>query len=252
MSTGDITQVGNAPEMRGLSDAERVIDTFVAPSKTFADIRQRSARWWLPFVLLVLVTLGTSFVIDRQVGFDRAAESSVRQNPKQSERMEALPAEARAQQMHRMSAAMRYSSYSSPLLILLFVALFALVYWASFNFGLGAQTTYGQMFAVWMYASLPKLLTGVLTIITLYAGANTETYNLQNPVGTNPAYYLPDAAPWLRAALSFFDVFGLWQLALLVLGTAIVAKVSFGKAAAIVVGWWALGLALSAGLAAAF
>ena len=132
------------------------------------------------------------------------------------------------------------------------MAVFALLYWATFNFGLGAQITYGQMFAVWMYASLPKLFIGLLTMVTLYAGANTETYNLQNPVGTNPAYYLPDSAPWLRAALSFFDVFGLWQLALLVVGTAIVARVSTGKAASVVLGWWALGLVVSTGLAALF
>ena len=36
-----------------LSQAERVVDTFVAPRKTFTDIR-RSASWWLPFVLMVL------------------------------------------------------------------------------------------------------------------------------------------------------------------------------------------------------
>ena len=251
MSTRGMTQVDDLAGDHGLGDVARVVDTFVAPSKTFADIR-RSTRWWLPFALLMLVTLATSFVVDRQVGFTRVAENSIRQNPKQSEQFEEKTADVKAAQLHAMSLGMRYSSYGSPLLILLFVALFSLVYWATFNFGLGAQTTFGQMFAVWMYASLPKLLIGLLTIVTLYAGANTESYNLQNPVGTNPAYYLPDAAPWLRAALSFFDVFGLWQLALLVLGTAIVARVSTSKAASVVLGWWLLGMLLSAGLAALF
>ena len=40
----------------GLSQVERVVDTFVAPSKTFTDIL-RSTTWWLPFLLSVLVTL---------------------------------------------------------------------------------------------------------------------------------------------------------------------------------------------------
>jgi hypothetical protein len=40
--------------------------------------------------------------------------------------------------------------------------------------------------------------------------------------------------------LSFFDVIGIWNLVLLVIGTSIVAKVSRGKAAAVVVGWWVL------------
>ena len=34
------------PETQSLSEVERVIDTFVAPSKTFTDIR-RNASWWM-------------------------------------------------------------------------------------------------------------------------------------------------------------------------------------------------------------
>ena len=39
-----------------LSQAERFIDTFVAPSKTFADIR-RDASWWLPCVIATIFTI---------------------------------------------------------------------------------------------------------------------------------------------------------------------------------------------------
>jgi hypothetical protein len=62
---------------------------------------------------------------------------------------------------------------------------------------------------------------------------------------------MPDSGPALKAALSFFDVIGLWQLVLLVIGMAIVAKVSTGKAATVVVGWWVLGLLVSVAIAAA-
>ena len=51
--------VANAQSSIPLSQMERVIDTFVAPSKTFHDIL-RSASWWLPWLLGVLVTLGFS------------------------------------------------------------------------------------------------------------------------------------------------------------------------------------------------
>jgi energy-converting hydrogenase Eha subunit G len=62
---------------------------------------------------------------------------------------------------------------------------------------------------------------------------------------------MPDAAPWLKAFLSFFDVIGLWVLVLLIIGTAIVAKVSRGKAVMVVVGWWVVGLVISVGIAVA-
>lgn len=234
---------------RGLSEVERVVDTFVAPSKTFTDIL-RNARWWLPFALLVLVTLATTFVVDRQVGFERVAENQVHQSPKQEERMASLTPEQKAAQFRGMAKGYKYSSYGSFAFILIFVAIEALLFWASFNFGLGAQTTFGQMFAVIMYASLPRLLTGLLTIATLMFGNSADAYDMKNPVGTNPAYFMPDTAPALKAALSFFDVIGIWQLILLVIGTAIVARVSTGKAAAVVVGWWVVGMLISVGIAA--
>jgi Yip1 domain len=234
----------------GLSQVERVVDVFVAPSKTFKDIL-RSTSWWLPFVLMVLVTLGSTFVVEKQVGWDRVTENQVHQSPKSEERLASLTPEQRAAQMHLSANITRDVSYGSFVFILVFVAIFALIYWASFNFGLGAKTTFGQMFAVCMYAGLPRLLTGLLAILTLMFGNSADSYDIRNPVGTNLAYYMPDSSPALKAALSSFDVIGLWNLVLLIIGTAIVAKVSTGKAAAVVVGWWLLGLLISVGFTAA-
>jgi hypothetical protein len=234
----------------GLSEVERVVDVFVAPSKTFTDIL-RNAKWWLPFVLMVIVTLGVTVVVDKQVGFARVAENQIHQSPKQEEALNNLTPEQRAQRLQGMSVGYRYTSYASFVFILIFVAIGALLYWASFNFGLGARATYGQMFAVWMYASLPRLLTGLLTIVTLMFGGNADAYDMKNPVGTNPAYFVPDAPAGVKAVLSFFDVIGIWVLVLLIIGTAIVAKVPKGKAAMVVVGWWVVGLVISVGIAVA-
>jgi hypothetical protein len=234
----------------GLSQVERVVDTFVAPSKTFKDIL-RSTSWWLPFLLMVLISFGSAAVVEKQVGWERVAENQIHQNPKQEEAMANLTPEQRASRMQVTGKIYRYSSFGAFIFILVFVAIFALIYWASFNFGLGAKTTFGQMFAVCMYAGLPRLLTGLLSILTLLFGNSADSYDMRNPVGTNLAYFMPDSGPALKAALSFFDVIGLWNLLLLIIGTAIVAKVSTGKAAAVVVGWWILGLLISVGIAAA-
>jgi hypothetical protein len=246
----DAVAVAGQPSGPGLSQVERVVDTFVAPSKTFTDIL-RSTSWWLPFLLLVLVTLASTVVVEKQVGWERVAENQIRQNPKQEEAMASLTPEQRAGRMQVTAKIYRYTSYGSFVFILVFVAIFALIYWASFNFGLGAKTTFGQMFAVSMYASLPRLLIGILSILTLLFGNSAESYDMRNPAGTNLAYFMPDSGPALKAALGFFDLIGFWQLVLLVIGTAIVAKVSTGKAAAVVVGWWLLGMLISVGIAAA-
>ena len=105
-------------------------------------------------------------------------------------------------------------TYGFPLLLMIGFALYSLILWAAFNFGLGAQTTFWQVYAVSWYAALPYLVTTLLTILTLLFGGNAEAYEYRNPVGTNLAFYLPDAAPALKALLSGFDIIKLWSIAL--------------------------------------
>src|ERR1035437_8607062 len=233
----DVVEVGDRP--RGLSQMERVVDTFVAPPTTFKDIL-RSTSWWLPFLLMVLATLAVTFSIERKVGWEQVVETQVHMNPSQQSQMSSLPPDQQALQMRRMVVGYRYASYASPLIVLAISALAALVLWATFNFGLGARATYGQFFCLWMYCSLPRLLASLITVVMLNFGGSPEGFNLKEPVGTNIGYYFPDAWPWLRSLLSFADVIGIWVLVLLIIGGAIVAKVKVGQAAAVVVGWWLL------------
>jgi hypothetical protein len=47
-----------------LSQGARIINTFIAPSKTFTDLR-RSASWWLPFLLITIAGWGLVFVAEQ-------------------------------------------------------------------------------------------------------------------------------------------------------------------------------------------
>jgi len=236
---------------RGLSQVERVVNTFVAPTATFKDIL-RSTSWWLPFVLLVVFSTASTYSIDRQVGFSRVAENQVQASPKQAEQLAALTPQARAAQMKLTTTWTRYMTYAIPVLLLAFLAIYAAILLGSFNLGLGARMSFGQVFAVSFYASLPYLLISLLTVLNVCFGGNQESFNLQNPVGTNLAYYMPDAAAWLKALLAQLDVVKLWTLALTVLGMKIVSKKSLGQAAAVVVGWWLLVVVVSVAATAAF
>jgi hypothetical protein len=238
-------------ETTGLSQMERVVNVFVAPTKTFRDIL-RSSSWWLPFLLTVVATVGVTVAIQKKVGWERVVETQVQMSPSMQSQLASLTPDQQAQRMHGIVLGYQYSAYASPLLVLAISALAALVLWASFNFGLGARTTYGQIFCLWMYCSLPRLLASLITAVMLCFGGSPESFNLKEPVGTNLAYYLPDASPWLKSLLSFGDVIGIWVLVLLAIGGAIVAKKSIGQAAAVVVGWWLLIVLVSVAATAAF
>lgn len=232
------------------SQGERVVNTFFSPSKTFADIR-RNRSWWLPFVLLSVFGLLFGVLTVQRVGVDTLMENANRSNPAQAEKMQNMPPEQRANAMRIGGTIMKVALYSAPLFLLLFAAVLALLLWVGCNFILGGSSTYPGMFAVSMYASLPALVTYLLIIVTLFVG-DAETFNINNPVGTNIGYFLPQTAPvFLKTLLTSVDVIMLWEMFLLGLGGAIVARLKPSKGIALVFGGWFLIVLIKAGFAAA-
>jgi hypothetical protein len=238
----------------GLSEIERVVDTFVAPSKTFEDIRT-NARWWSwlpPFLIMVVLSIGVGYSVQKQVGFERVYMNSLRSSPTQEDRINQLPPDQKERTIRISAYVTEGTFYGFPVILAIGYAIYALILWAAFNFGLGAQTTFKQVYAVSWYAALPYLITSLLTIIIVWFGGNAESFDSRNPVGTNLAYYLPDLGAGLKALFASLDIVRLWSVALQVIGMAIIAKKSIAQSAVIVVGIFVLVVGISAGVAAAF
>jgi hypothetical protein len=238
-------------ERQGLSQIERVVDTFVAPTKTFTDIL-RSRSWWLPLLIYLVVSAGFAFAVDQKIGFDSVAEQAVQQSSIAQSQLDSLSPEMRSQAIHRQAVRTKYTSYVGGIFFLVFALFGALLNWATINFGFGAKTTFGQNFTLQMYSSLPLAIKSLISIVLVFAGVGTDNFNMRDPVGTNPGFYMTDAAAWVKTFLTFFDVFGLWALALAVIGLACISGKSKGSAAIVVVGWWFVFMIVITGLVAAF
>lgn len=226
------------PELAPLSQGERVIDTFVAPSKTFTDVL-RSASWWLPFVIILCCGYVLTAAIQTKVGWPQLVENEIHANPKMSDQMSSLPADQVAVRQRGMQYGYRYGFYAGPLLNLAFVALSALVLWGTINFGFGGSATYGRMFCVGMYAALPGAISALLTAVMLFAGRSPETFSTQSMLGSNPGYYI-DAPGALKTFLTSLDIFTLWSLVLLSIGISIVARTKRSAGYIAVFGWFLL------------
>jgi hypothetical protein len=233
--------VADVEAFKPLSQVERVVDIFVAPSKTFHDLL-RDTSWWLPWLLGILVTLGFGVAIQQKVGWDKTYNTILLQGSQsQLDRMSQLPPDQLARQKAIGAAFVKYIFWATPVLALVFAAIAGGVLLLTLNFGLGGRATFPQMFALWFYATLPFIIQGILSIIALFAGLDPDAFNLKNPVGTNLGYFLPQDSPkWLIAFGTSIDVLTIWVLILLTIGCAIVAKVKTGKAATAVWGWWIL------------
>jgi len=238
------------PEPAPLSQGARIVNTFIAPSKTFTDLR-RSASWWAPWILISIFSVLFAYGVDRQVTFDQIIRNERERSPKASEQFEKLTPEQQAQQTRYSTIGMRYGFYLSPALILLGDLIVAAILFATFKFAAGADLKFKTAFAVMIFAGLPGIVSAVLGTISMFAGINPEGFNVNNPVGTNPAYYMPpETSKFVLGLASIPDVISIWTIVLLGIGFSITGKVKRSTAITIVAVWylvWKLGAAALAG-----
>ena len=237
-------------ETTPLSEVERVVDTFVAPVKTFTDLR-RSANWLVPAVLLILGTLALVFVAERKLGFERISENQLALQPKQAARLDQLSPEDRARQMQLVIKINRIGSYVSPAIVLIFLIIIAAVLLGTFNFGLGAELRFGQCLAVVMYASLPGVIKELLAILALAMGGGAA-FTFQNPVASNLSGLVDTSSHFLYAVAMQLDIFAIWTLLLAGVAFSCLTKVKRGTCLAVVFGWWVVFVLGIAGFSAAF
>jgi hypothetical protein len=104
-----------------------------------------------------------------------------------------------------------------PILAFLIVSL---VMWGAYNLLGGANTNFSTSFAITTHAFLTGLVSSLVFLLVLFLKP-PGTVDLQNPVATNLAAFLPtDAAKWLIALCKSIDIFSFWTLLLLAIGFA--------------------------------
>lgn len=237
-------------EFPPLSEAERVIDTFIAPTKTFTDIR-RNASWWMPWLLISVFGLAMVYVVDKKVGFDRAAENQVQQSPKASARLDQLTPEQRAQQMELSAKITGRIAYGSPVLTIVIAAVFAGVLLATFNFGLGAELKFSQCLAVSMYAFLPGIIKALLVIFSILIGGG-ENFTFQNQLASNLGVLVDPNSHFLYSIASSIDLFAIWTLVLTGIGYSCLTRIKRGTCMSVVFGWWAVVVLVGAAVGSLF
>src|ERR1039458_4500255 len=142
-----------------LSEGQRLVNTFLAPSKTFTDLR-RNANWWAPFLIIVIFSTAFVYVVDQKVGFRKVVENQIQLQPKQADRIDRMPADQRQKIMQQQVAITRIISYAVPAIALLLYAAFTGVLFATLKFGASAEFKYKTLFALIVCTRLPMLQIG--------------------------------------------------------------------------------------------
>ena len=238
----------------GLSQIQRLTNTFTAPSKTFEDIRRGNRSWWLPFIIYIVLGFVFYGVVNAKVGMRQVSENQIKLSPKTEDQMAQLPPEQREQRMKISTAITQGIFLGTPVILLIIGAVISLVLMGTINFGFGGRAKFGSIFAVWMYAMLPSCIKTLLGIVVLYAGAAPESFNIKNFAPTNVGAFLNpiDTNPGLYSLATSIDLITIWCLVLVGIGIALVAGVKRGSGYIASFGWWVVVVIVSAGLAIAF
>jgi hypothetical protein len=112
-----------------------------------------------------------------------------------------------------------------------------------FNFAFGGQLRYPVSLAVLLYAFVPGVVAGLLSVPVILSRESFDLKEVQTGrvLASNLGVLAPeDASPRLVALLSSVDAFSIWSLILMILGYHIAARVSKGAAAAVVITLWVI------------
>lgn len=252
MSDLEVRQAPNTAA--ALTQWQRIGDAFAAPAKTFEDIHRGNRSWWLPFLIVVVVTYVLFTAITVRIGWTQVAQNAIHFNPKSEARMAQVPDAQRANAMKITQYFMEGVFLASPLLVLIVAYIASLILVGTINFGFGGRAKLGSVFAVWFYATLPGSIKALLGAIAIFAGLAPDSFNLNNFAPTNVGAFLNplDTGAALYKLASGLDVTTLWSVALLSIGLATVAGVKRSSGYIAAFGWWVFILLVSVGWAAAF
>jgi hypothetical protein len=230
----------------GLTQGQRVISTFTAPSKLAADIQRGNKSWWLPFIISLVLSFVFFGVVNSKVGMQQVVDNQNHMSPKTEERLAQAPPEQRETSNKIQVAITEGFFIGAPFIGLLVFLVFALIMWGTVNFVFGGKATFGKMFTVYNYAWLPQTIKVILGIIVLYSGMAPESFNARNYAPTNLAAFLDpiETNKMLYALAASVDFTMIWTLIVLGIGVATIAGIKRNSAYIAVFGWWIVGVLL--------
>lgn len=225
-------EIKEQPEM---SEVGTLANIFIEPGNTFKDLRKKP-RFILGGLLIIIFFSIFNVVVIEKVGF----RNIVADRFESSAQVQQMPQEDRKKLLDQQSSdTFKYISYAAtPVVLIIMFLLGGLIYWLGANaFGGSAKFTHGL--SAWIYSSFPPLFIWFLAnIIVLLIKSADEIVPSQAQMGLvklNPGFFIDGKeSPALSALLSSFDVFAIWGYVLAIIGLKIIAKISTGSAAAIV------------------
>ncbi len=209
-------------------------DILAAPSKAYAEIRERPTVW-LPILILLLGYCAVSFVYTSLVDLPWLIDQQLSNASNLTD----------AQREQAVKAAMRIppivyggiSAVSQAIIIPAFLALTAL-YYRGISFATGDGIKYKQWFALVAWCTMPVVFGLIAALVHILSGdarfmpqEELNPFAFGNLLGIDRSH-----APVIERVVLGLDVTALWSLVLSVFGYQAFSKRSLGVSALVVLG----------------
>jgi hypothetical protein len=228
----------------------RIFGVLFSPKPTFEDIA-RKPTWLLPVLILAILGAVVAVGINQKMNWREYMSQQIEKSPAGAQL-------STDQKQQRIEAGAKFAPISAyvfgipaPVIVVLVVAL---IMWGAYNLLGGANLNYKTALAIVSHAYVPLIIGNLLFLIVLFLKPY-GTLDLDNPVATNLAAFLPeDSAKWLLAIGKNLDIFVLWITLLIAIGFAAAnpKKLKGGKPYTIAFGMFAVWVILRVGAAFIF
>jgi len=210
--------MSEAERVDSMSFVSRLVNIFVAPSKVFQFLDQKPL-WVTPLLVISLyVPLIQGIIFNSETGKEGMRQEMLK-NP--------MAAQLSQEQMDERIAMMGKIVPISTLVIapLITFALAGVVYFL-FSVLLGGEVTYKQSLSAWTHTGLIGLVGGAVQTSLVFLKGTVRP-------NTSLAAFLPflDEESFVYHLLQTFDLFIIWQLAVLAIGMGMLSRVGTKKAA---------------------
>ena len=237
---GDATDASQ--DETSMSTLRTAADVFVSPSRglaSAADARSIVA----PLVSATIISILVTLLFVPRVDFGKTISDSLDRKPETAAQMTPHQREEAVTQGAKVGRVLAYAAgVLVPAGTALIVAFFLFV---AFRVA-GAQPPFAPTLAVAIWGLLPGYVKAILGIPAILRQGTIDPRTAERLLPTNPAAFFPAEATGVHVRLlSALDLFTLWSLALVILGTAHVAQVSKARAATVVVVLWLAWVAIS-------
>lgn len=216
-----------------LSEPARLINTFIAPRKTFEDVR-RKPSWFSPWLISAVVSLIFAAVAVQKLDINQLAHQAIDHSSLAQRQMERLTPEQREQAIARQVILTKVIFFMTPVLLLVGGVIIGGVLMGVFNFVFGGEVSFRQALAITFYSLLPGLISTVLLIIAVLVSSDPNSIDFAsgNPIATSPAFFMDwSGNKFLYSLASRLDLIQIWEIILLGLGFAVVSSAGRRKLA---------------------